>query len=110
MSDSGYWVGGMMCNQLVNTKFDYSILAGSFSPSYLGLVKMCHILGCLEGVWEVSGGCLSDSGYCLGGYDVNSIDEHKIWIILISCIIFSQWSFLGDCWPKEQNFRSEKEG
>ena len=23
--------------------------------------------GCLEGVWEVSGGCVSDSGYCLGG-------------------------------------------
>ena len=24
-------------------------------------------VGCLEGVCEVPGGCLSDSGYCLGG-------------------------------------------
>ena len=22
-------------------------------------------VGCLEGVWKVSGGCLGDSGYCL---------------------------------------------
>ena len=55
MCDSGYRVGGMMCNQLINTKFDYSILAGSFSPSYLGLVKMCRISGCLQGVWKVPG-------------------------------------------------------
>ena len=29
-------------------------------------------VGCLEGVWEVSGGCLDDSGYCLGGYNAIS--------------------------------------
>ena len=34
--------------------------------------------GCLEGVWEVSEGCLSDSGYCLGGYDVQAIDKHPM--------------------------------
>ena len=51
---------------------------------------------CLGGVWEVPEGCLSDSGYCLGGYDVNSIDEHKIWIILISCVIFSRWPFFSN--------------
>ena len=34
--------------------------------------------GCLEGVLEVSGGCLSDSGYCLGGYDMEVIDKHPI--------------------------------
>ena len=55
MSDSGYRVGGMMCNQLINTKFDCSIIAGTFSPSYLGMVKMCHISGCLQGVWKVPG-------------------------------------------------------
>ena len=42
---------------------EYSILAGFLTPcAVLGVS-----VGCLEGVWEVSGGCLSDSGYCLGG-------------------------------------------
>ena len=27
--------------------------------------------GCLEGVWEVPRGCLSDSGYCQGGMVCN---------------------------------------
>ena len=35
-------------------------------------------VGCLEGVWEVSGGCLSDSGHCLGGYGVKSFDKNSI--------------------------------
>ena len=35
-------------------------------------------VGCLEGVREVSGGCLSDSGYCLGGYDVQAIYNIKL--------------------------------
>ena len=34
--------------------------------------------GCLEGVWEVSEGCLSDSGYCLGGYNLHAIEKHAI--------------------------------
>ena len=63
---------------------------------------MCHILGCLCGVWEVSGGCLNDSEYCLGegGYDVKWIDKHQIWISLISCGICSQWPFVGNFWLK----------
>ena len=36
---------------------------------------------CLEGVWEVSGGCLGDSGYCAGGYDMQAIDNHPIRVI-----------------------------
>ena len=42
------------------------------------LPKLGVSVGCLEGVWEVSGGCLSDSGYCLGGYDVQAIDNIKL--------------------------------
>ena len=45
--------------------------------------------GCLEGVWEVSEGCLSDSGYYLGGYDMQSIDNHPI-----RFIYFTFFSFL----------------
>ena len=33
-------------------------------------------VGSLYGVCMVSGGCLSDCGHCLGGYDVDSIDKH----------------------------------
>ena len=49
---------GMMCKQLINIQLDWFLLAASFSPSCLGMVKMCHILGCLSGVYKVSGGCL----------------------------------------------------
>ena len=41
---------------------------------------------CLGGVW----GCLSDSRYCLGGYDVQAIDKHPIWLIFIGLFLFSQ--------------------
>ena len=51
-------------------------------------------------VCTVSGGFLSDCGHCLDGYDVDSIDKHQIWIILISCVIFSQWPFSGNFWLK----------
>ena len=42
---------------------EYSILAGFLTPCAVFGVS----IGCLEGVWEVSWGCLSESGYCLGG-------------------------------------------
>ena len=48
------WVD-MICKQLITIQLDSSILPFSFSPSCLGLVKTCHILGCLQGVWKVSG-------------------------------------------------------
>ena len=61
--------------------------------------------GCLEGVWEVSGGCLSDFGYCLGGYDVQAIDNNPIRFIYFTVFPFlpvaSDWSkhaiFWGVC-------------
>ena len=56
-------------------------------------------VGCLEGVWEVSGGCLSDSGYCLGGYDMQAIDNHPIRFIYITVFLFSQLPRIGQNVP-----------
>ena len=56
-------------------------------------------IGCLEGVQEVSGGCLSDSGYCLGGYDMQAIDNHPIRFIYITVFLFSQLPRIGQNVP-----------
>ena len=56
-------------------------------------------VGCLEGVWEVSGGCLSDSGYCLGRYDKQAIDNHAIRFIYITLFLFSQLPWIGQNVP-----------
>ena len=48
-----------------------------FLPATSHGQKVLHFgvsVGCLEGVCKVSGGCLGDSEYCLGGYDAKSID------------------------------------
>ena len=59
-------------------------------------------VGCLEGVWEVSGGCLSDSGYYLGEYDVQAIDNNPIRFIYITVFFFlpvaSDWSKRAIFW------------
>ena len=64
---------------------------------------MCHILGCLLGVWGVSGRCLSDSGiqtgYCLGGYDTQANDKHPIRLIFIGFFLFSQLPQIGQNVP-----------
>ena len=69
----------------------------------LWIVKKCAVfgvsLGCLEGVWEVSGGCLSYSGYCLGGYDMQAIDKHLIRLFFISFFLFSQLPWIGQNVP-----------
>ena len=98
------WIlgGGMMCKQLINTQFDYFILAGSFSSSYLGLVKMYRLSGCLQGVWRVSGRRLKLSEWLWilsGGYDVQAIDKHPIWHIFISLFLFSQLPKIGQNVP-----------
>ena len=56
---------------------------------------MCYILGCLEGVWEMSGGGLSDSGYCLRGCDVQETNKHPIRLICISLFLYSQLLWIG---------------
>ena len=61
MGLGGDWCRGIMQNNLTfdisNDKhpIDYSILGGSFSPSYLGLVNIIIVF---QGVWRVSGKCL----------------------------------------------------
>ena len=59
-------------------------------------------VGCLEGVWKVSGGCLGDSGYCLGGYNAKSIDKFPMGIVLISWFLYSQSSPIGQKCRKVQ--------
>ena len=71
----------------------------AFSPSDLPRQKVLHFgvsVGCLEGVCKVSGGCLGDSEYCLGGYNAKSIDKSSLGIILISWFLFSQWLPISD--------------
>ena len=65
LSDIRYCLGVIMCKQLINTPLDSSTIAYPFSPWIVQNVGVS--VGCLRGVWEVPGGCLSDSGYCLGG-------------------------------------------
>ena len=55
---------------------------------------MCHILGCLEGVWEVSGGFLAHSGLCVGHINAKSIVLNPVGIITLVCFIFFQWPTL----------------
>jgi len=63
---------------------------------------MCYIFGCLEGVWKVSGRCLSDSGYCLGGCDVQETNKHQIRLTFTSLFLFvtvaSDWSKCAIFW------------
>ena len=71
LNDSGYSLGRCDVQETKNIQSD------SFSLAYYFFSQLPRIgqnvpyfglsVGCLEGVWEVSGGCLSDSGYCLGG-------------------------------------------
>ena len=80
----------------------------AFSPSDLPRQKVLHFgvsVGCLEGVCKVSGGCLGDSEYCLGGYNAKSIDKSSLGIILISWFLFSQWLPIGQIWRKIQIFK-----
>ena len=60
-------------------------------------------VGCLEGVWKVSGGCLGDSGYCLEGYNAKSIDKSSKDMFLISWFVFSQWLSIGQHSQKIEN-------
>ena len=56
-------------------------------------------VGCLEGVWKVSGGCLNGSGYYRDGYDMQAIDKHPFRHIFNSCFLFSQLSRIGQNVP-----------
>ena len=47
----------------------------------------------------MSGGCLSDSGYCQGGYDMQAIDNHPIGFIYITIFLFSHLPRIGQNVP-----------
>ena len=47
----------------------------------------------------MSGGCLSESGYCPGRYDVQAIDNHAIRFICITVFLFSQLPQIGQNVP-----------
>ena len=107
-------VMGMICKQLINIHSDIFLIAASFSPSCLGLVKMCPnwrvSVGCLEDVWGVSGAVCVTLDTFWGCYNTKSIDTNPIGVILTSCTLSSQWPFLGVFEPKIPNFRSDVEG
>ena len=68
--------GDMMCKQLITMQSDSSVLLFFFSPSCSDWSKLPYFgvsVGCLEGVWEVSGGCPAHSGLCLGPIDAKSM-------------------------------------
>ena len=56
-------------------------------------------VGCLEGVWKVSGGCLNGSVCCLDGYDMQAIDKYPFKHIFNSSFLFSQLSRIGQNMP-----------
>ena len=67
----------MICKQLITIQLDSSILRFNLfsqlprigqNVPYFGVS-----VGCLEGVWYVSGGCLAHQGLCLGPIDAKSI-------------------------------------
>ena len=51
-------------------------------------------VGCLEGVWEVSGGCFAHSGLCLGPINANLIAISPVCMINLRYFIFFQWLIL----------------
>ena len=98
LSDSGYCLGGYYMQSIDNhpirfifiTVFLFSRLPkiGQNVP-YFGVS-----VGCLEGVWEVSGGCLAHSRLCLEHINAKSIAISPVGIINIVQIIFFQWPIM----------------
>ena len=77
----------MICKQLINiylVSFNSCFLFSQLpqigqNVSYFGVY-----VGCLEGISEVSGDCLGDSGYCLWGGGLQAIGKNLIILIFIS--------------------------
>ena len=76
---------GMRQRSRVVTQLNAQVDFTQWLPDLPGKVLNFGVsVGCLEGVWKVSGGCLGDSGYCLGGYNAKTIDKFRMGIVLIS--------------------------
>ena len=82
----------MICKQLINiylVSFNSCFLFSQLpqigqNVSYFGVY-----VGCLEGISEVSGDCLGDSGYCLWGGGLQAIGKNLIRLIFISWFLAS---------------------
>ena len=59
--------------------------------------------GCLESVWEVSGGCVSDSGYCLRGMMCKQLMNTQLDLSLLagsvspSCLELVRMCYISGC-------------
>ena len=87
----------MICKQLITIQLDSSRLAFPFFPVASDWSKNAIFgvsVGCLEGVWEVSGGFLAHSGLCVGHINAKSIVLNPVGIITLVCFIFFQWPSL----------------
>ena len=98
LSDFGYCLGGY--DMQANDKHPIRLIFIGFflfsqlpqigqNVPYFGVSA-----GCLEGVWEVSGGCLAHSGLCLGHTNAKSIAISPVGIINLVYFIFFQWPIL----------------
>ena len=76
LSESGYWLGRYDMQAIDNHAIRFIYITVFFLPVASDWSKLPYFgvsVGCLEGVWEVSGGCLAHSGLCLGPIDAKSI-------------------------------------
>ena len=60
-------------------------------PSAINIAKNIQFWS----VWKVSGGCLGDSGYCLGSSNVKSNNKIPMSFVAPSWFFFSQWPRIG---------------
>ena len=51
--------------------------------------------GCLDGVWKVSGGFLSESGYCIEGYNAKHVNKNQFGTIVFIFHLLSQCGPIG---------------
>ena len=98
LSDSGYCLGGYdmqaidkhLIRLIFISFFLFSLLPRiGQNVAYVGVFE-----GCLEGVWEESGGCLAHSRLCLEHINAKSIAISPVGIINLVYFIFFQWPIL----------------
>ena len=89
-----------MCKHFLNIPLDSFLIAASFCSQWpwdsQNLSKLGVSVRCLEGVWEVSGGCLSDSGLWLEGM----ICKQFIYIPFDSFLLAACFTPTGIVWTK----------
>ena len=95
-----YLAKGMMCKHFLNIPLDSFLIAASFCSQWpwdsQNLSKLGVSVRCLEGVWEVSGGCLSDCGLWFEGM----ICKQFIYIPFDSFLLAACFTPTGIVWTK----------